>query len=445
MSTNAALGASGLSFALGVMNARNLNSLTEDVENMKKSMVPAKDASIDNPELDTELESDLAAIDSPSDLNRKSIADVITRVQELEESLEGISASSGNVTTLEGSVKSLNSQFSALNAEVQETLFDVETVAALEPSIQDLLKNWKALSTRASVTEAGVFNAESSKIGMLFNNGDQTGLHFAGNTNASWTMYGSSSSGKGPDGKAPPSHAGVKGNAIRVRVGAGATDGFIVENGNRQGVFSVGSDGKTTMGNMMSGALTGDVSAISNTANFNAKGYALAQKKDGTTFVNTTEGRTIQFLNGGVLKGYFEGSPNRTLTLKNGADAGDTHFNHEGHNYIRCGAEKSTMFRVGKNALNRLSINKNGTEIKGSFYLDGSRVDDTIKGTAAAIDRLNASIKSLEGRVKDIETYFIDSRRRIHLRNHIANKYIGSGGDVDSSKSSSHSRFSIEH
>lgn len=447
MATNAALGASGVSFALGVMNARNLNSLTEEVEKMKKSMAAPKEetADIDNPDLDFDLEKDLAEIESPSDVNRKSIADVVTRVQKLEDGSDEVANASKSFSGLESTVKSLNSNFIALDADVQNTLFDVETVVNLEPDIQDLLKNWKVLGTKAFVNEKFRFHANDCKLGLIKNLGDESAIHFAGASDPNWSMYMAAPIGKSTDGKAPPSHAGVTGSALRMRVGGAATDGFIVENANHQGVFSVRSDGKTTMGSVASGNLDGNTVGVSHSNHHTLTNFAVSQNKDGTTRVNAADGRNITLGNNGSTKVVVEGSANRSLTIKNTSGTSDTHFNHEGNNYIRCASGKATVFRVGTNATNKLFVNKEGTHVNGLFEVDGVNVNSVVKTVPGQVTSLVQKLEALTTRVQTIESNYIDSRRRVHLRNHVANKYLSSDGNVTSSKSSSHSRYEIEH
>ena len=433
MATNAALGASGLSLALGVMNSRTLNSLTDEVEKLKKSMTPANPDPVENAELDADILQDLSTIESPSEINRKSIADVVTRIQSMEEDMKAFSSSVEQINNSgsESTIKDLNSKVLALDAEIQNTLFDVETVVNLEPDIQDILKKWDVMKTKAYVDEKLRFHANDCKLGLVKNLGDESAIHFAGSSDPNWSMYMASPNGRSTDGKAPSTHAGVKGNALRMRIGTEATDGVIIENSNRKGVFSVGADGKTTMGSMVSGDLSADMSGVSYINNHNGKEYAIAQKSNGATFVNSSEGRNLYFCVNGQVKGYFDPNVNRTLVLSNTPGTHNTHFNHDGNNYIRCANNKFTMFRSGTSGTNILRIGNQGTEVRGSFKVDG-------------VDLAN-ELEKLEKRIKVIEDNYIDTRsNRLALYNHVAKKYLSSGGDLNTHKTSIHARYTIQ-
>lgn len=450
MATNAALGASGLSFALGVMNSRQMNFLTEEVDNMKKSMTPSHSEHPTNPDLDNEL-SDIA---SRSDFNKKSIEDVVSRIQELEDSVGGVDSLSDETADTASELKDLKSEFDTLDAKFQDTMFDVETVVGLEPSIQDLLTNWKSFNVVASVTDADVFTSTLSNMGMIFNHGEASAIRFNGLNSSSWAMYGSSASGKGPDGKSAPVHGDVTGNAARVRIGNSATDGFIVETSDRKALFSVGSNGKTMSGSVVSGVIdsSSGMGAVSHASNFNNKIFAIAQASNGETFVNAREDTKLNFSVNGVTKGYFEGPPSKTLTLKNMPDADDTHFNHNGNNYILCGANASTVFRAGKDRHNRLTVNKDGTYVSGLLSVDNVSVNDVVKDTPGQITSLSEKISDLTGivealstRVGTIESKYLDRTVDHTIRNTSKNKYLNANGDVGTHRTDAGARYRIDH
>lgn len=444
MATNAAIGASGISLALGILNSRGLNSLTEEVETMKKTMA-STESPVANEELDAELVQDLQTIDSPSQINAKSIADLVTRIQDLESDSEKISGNAENVTSVKGDLKDLNSKVLALDVDIQETLFSVETVVGLQPDIEDIVRNWNTFTTKAFVTEDLKFHANDCKLGLTKNLGDKSAVHFAGMKDPSWSMYMSNPSGKSPDGKAPLTHGLVSGNALRMRVGKEPTEGLIVENSDRKGVFSVNSQGTTVMGNLVSGDLGDGSCGIAYRGYFNDKSYAICQDKNGATRVSAALNKSVVIGNQNRSKVVVEGADEKSLSIRNNGNTNFTHFNNNGHNIVYCEDGKITTFRVGRNTSNKLKIDKGGVHVSGLMTVDGVNVNNVVKSINSRVDKLEdtllSRIKAIEAREKN----YLDTKKTVHLRNHVANKYLSSNGSVSTSATSIHANYSIHH
>ncbi len=419
MNVNTAVGAAGASFALGLLNARGLNSLSVEVDAMKAAMIEKEEQT----PIDPAAAADLADLKTPSQINRDSIADVVTRIQDMEEDVENNKKSISSISKVEDNVKTLSRSIEDLDTEIQNTIFGVETVTSLQPDIENLLEKWTPVSKKLNVSESG-----NLSIGLTNNNAQESGLYLAGLDNKKWAMYMSNQAGKDTYGKAPPAHGRVTGGAIRFKVDDGANNGLILENFSSKGVFSVDGTGTTTMGSMVAGPLSSDMSGLSRLGKFDATNFAVAQDKNGATRINSSDNRAVHVGNNGVSKMIVEGSDNKTLTLKNNTGTRDTHFNWEGHNIITCQDGKSTLIRVGTQTTAKLDINRNGVQVNGEFRIGSVEVSGVLKklvATTATLENLRTKYSALEDRVNTIEGKYIDKTVTVQLKNHKNGKYLG--------------------
>ena len=119
------------------------------------------------------------------------------------------------------------------------------------------------------------------------------------------------------------------------------------------------------------------------------------------------------------------------LTVKR-SDGLDTVLSTSSSNYIR----GTTSFRVLNETNSRAYISSGG------FYARAT--DQTGYQVGDKLQELEGRISALESRTTDVETYYVDTRKIYKFRNHVANKYINSAGDVASNADSIHAHYSIE-
>ena len=447
MATNAALGASGLSFAMGVINARGLTSLTSEVEALKQTMKSSSSATtnVESDSTSLAIDNDLASIDSPSDINTKSIAALVSRVQELESS--STAAELSMTSGLDKTVSELDSKMIKMNLDLQETLFDIETVIGLQPEIEDIIKEWRLLGTKAYVTDKFMFHANDCKLGLAPNKGNESAIHFAGANNPNWSMYCSNTGGYAPDGKAPPSHGDVKGYGLRMRVGDGVNNGLIVENSSGKGLFSVDGLGNTLAGSMKTGSLVdGTTTAyLSHVSNATEAKAAVSLYKDGATRVQSCNERNVVLGVDGTDKLVVEGHSEKSISIKNGENVNNTRFNHLGGNYIFAKGTVGTVFRNDTDKNDQMTVKSDGVFVQGPLSVDGVNVNNVVKTVPAQVARLEAKIEELNRRLEIIARSYLDMTKTVLLRNHVTDLYLNSNGEVVAPQSSNHAHFSIEY
>lgn len=390
MSTKAALGASGASLVLSLINARGLSSLSEDVEKMKASMssTPASNVPVEatGNESIFEIGDDLDTIKNDT----SALDNAISRIDALEKVSANLTGVPNQVTTLEGEMEEMSKEFKELDTDIQGTLFDIENIVDLAPEIQELVTGWGSMNTKAGINDNGMFQAEDANIALKSNSGDTSAYRFTGVSSNSWAMYLANPSGKTPGGNTPPTHGKVTSNAIRMSIGANTSQGFIVENGSNDGVFSVNGYGDTLMGQTYCGTLNEDMGGVAHSSNFNTTDYALMQTKEGATSINASNERDIGLGNNGEWKVLVPGTPTTSLVIKNSDDSYNTKLNHNGQNIFVADEGKYHLFRFGENSTNVVSIQDWGLKIDGTLNLDGTN--------------LNASITSLHTKVNDLIT-----------------------------------------
>ena len=101
----------------------------------------------------------------------------------------------------------------------------------------------------------------------------------------------------------------------------------------------------------------------------------------------------------------------------------DTHFRLNS-NYISTGEGNATYFRFGTNNPS-VAITQNEVRISSTNVLE--------------------TLISLEARISDIEGNYVDTRKTQTLYNHVAQKYLSSGGDVNTDEGSFHARWSVRN
>jgi hypothetical protein len=414
MGTNAALGASGVSLALGLMNARGLSGLTEEVEKMKASMKTGSSEAATGAEDIFEIGDDLKTVVNDT----SGLDNAVKRIDALEKKSTGLTGVPGKVTTLEGDMTELSKSVNGFEAELQGALFDLETIVDLAPDIQDLLTSWDAMSTKAGTNASGMFQAEDANLSLKYNAGDQSAYRFAGIDATKWCMYGASNAGKGPDGKAPPRHGKVTGDAIRVRVHDAAHSGFVVENSSAKGVFSVNGSGDTLMGNTYCGSLSGTMAGLAHSSKFGATSYAVAQTHDGITHINASNEKPVTIGNNGVAKVWVDGSPSRTLVLSNSPGTAETRLNHNGHNIFYAANGQIHSFRFGGDTTSVCDIHEGGVNMAGVLKVGGTDVKAYIDTKVDALTKRVQALESTQGN-------YVEFSDTVRLYNHSSKNNLG--------------------
>ena len=447
MSTNAALGASGVSLALGLMNSRGLSSLSEEVEKMKASMnvntdtSPVSEAATGAEDI-FDIGDDLEVVTNDT----SALDNAVKRIDALEKKSTNMVGVPGKVSTLEGDMTELSKTVKEFEAELQGTLFDVETILDLAPDIQDILTNWNTMSTKAGINNNGMFQAEDANLSLKYNAGDKSAYKFAGIDADNWCMYGASNGGTGPDGKAPPKHGKVTGNAIRMRINDTTNSGFMVENHNAKGVFSVNGSGDTLMANTYCGSLNGTMAGMAHSSHFNATNYSIAQTHDGKTHINASNERPVTIGNNGVPKVWVDGASNKTLVLKNSPGTTETRLNHNGHNIFYAGDSQIQTFRFGTSTKGVCDMTKSGVDVHGVLKVNGTDMWTFIAGVSTKVNNLTNKVTTLTSRVSSLEAKqykYVEFTDRVGLYNQNAKKYISSNGAVSADSDSSHARYNI--
>lgn len=186
-------------------------------------------------------------------------------------------------------------------------------------------------------------------------------------------------------------------------------------------------------GGILNVGASAEISTNGNVAHFGHPNFSntdysgLRQDHDGVTVIACT-GHTIMRVDGEAMVSVY--SDKVTLAKELQIDQSDsstiynTHFNYQsgGSNYISSVVDGKTHFRFGSS----ISVVVEDKEIA----IDGTNV----------LEKLN----NFEARITDIETFYADTRKTFNIRNHVANKYLDGGGNLNASKSSTNAHYSIE-
>eukprot|EP00752_Nemacystus_decipiens_P004391 g4014.t1 len=228
-------------------------------------------------------------------------------------------------------------------------------------------------------------------------------------TDTDWMMWA------GPkteiDGIESPDGHGFSGDALRMRVGNGATNGFVLENSNSQRLFTVrGSDGRGLLAGPMVVDETAHISGDTDMAYFShnrqqgAEKYALGQHNNGITVMNSR--RELKFrVKSEIMANITTANTTveKALRVIHPSGTQATQF-AASNNFISTGEGQGTFFRFGLNAPS-VSITDKEVNINGTDVL--------------------ATLASFEQRIKSLENEdTIKNREVIYLKNGDNNKYV---------------------
>lgn len=397
MSAFASLGVSGTSLSLGILNSRNISSLSSEVEGIKSNMppTPSSDEPVTTnvPEADKDLE-DL-------DKNSTELDNVANRLSSVETNLINLKATKDTFNTLQAEEETLSSGFKNLDLDIKDTLSNIQNLVELSPEIKDLLDNWKPIKTKAYMEEdtSGSENLhiKQCKIGLLPGQGDKSALHFNGVDSPLWTMYLAGPSGVSPSGGPVVAHENVTGNAIRMIVGPGSNQGLIVEKSDpvlgARGVFSVSGSGTVTAGSATVKDLSSEYTGFAHSSRMGDKTFAVSQNPTGSTVLNSGPGEDIHLCINGEPKVRIDPSANNTLEIKNGHNTSNTLLNLGGDNIITTRDGAYTRFRNGVSEVDHLSVNNTGVNVNGTLYVNGSDVAQRIQNMYTRVQTIETKLE----------------------------------------------------
>lgn len=388
------LGISGTSLAMGLLHAHSLSSLTEDVELLKKSM--AADSKPNNANLFADMEVDAATTSSPIDPEATPTQQIDAVVGGLESSLTVVSKLPNAIKNIGTSVATGSTNVSKLETKISETTHSIQSLIDVTPRVQSGMLQLKSFSNNAHVTDGGQFQAEDCNIGFWGNRGDRSALHFIGITSDKWAMYMADTNGKGPSkpssdgtpstGETPPSHAGVTGRAIRMRVGGQSGEGLIVENSDMKGLFSVGNNGRMTADATVVGDIDEDTVGISVVGKLTHERCALSQDRDGVTKANAVAGQQLQLCVGGTPNVWLDELG--TMGVKNQTGTSDTFLNLKGGNVFVAAPNSSTRFRMGTSSVDVLKVVDSGTTVSNNMSINGIDLMTTLQGIESRLSAM---------------------------------------------------------
>lgn len=432
------LSVSGVSLAMGLLHANSLSSLTKDVEDIKKSMVP-----------DTEPEKKVSLFGDTEEAtaNHKPIDPEATHVQQIETVVSGLETSVASLSKLPNAIKNLRTnvetsekKVASLDTRISTTTESIQPLIDVSSGVQRMILEYKSLSKKTGVTDDGQFLAEDCNIGLVGNSGDRSALHFMGLSNNKWAMYMADPSGKGPSkpsddgtpslGEVPPTHAGVTGRALRVRVGGTEGDGVLVENSIGKGLFSVGNDGRMTAGATVVGDIDSNTAGIAYMGKLTSSRFAVSQHSSGVTRANAIAGRDLQLCVAGTPQVWLDELG--AMGIKNQTGTPSTFFNSKGSNIIVAKSGHSTRFRTGTSTTDHMVINDSGMRANRNLHINGKNLHNiltSIESRLTTLDGQQSSSTSSGTIIATPEPFdhppaTIKNNTKIALKNVQTGKYI---------------------
>lgn len=437
---------------VGTRSTSNLSKVTIAADDINRLETHVTSELVDIRSTAAQNGNDIATNAASIGMVEVSIGDIVSDlniVQENANSLSGfvtdvsgsLDTTVSRVATLESNQETISSGLSNLTLTTDALGDNLDLVDGLgqdtKSNLESLTSAWNAFNATAFVANGilGVSNlsAELCNIGFQSNKGDTNALHFNTLQASNWTMYLANKTGLTPDGNTPSSYGAVTGYALRARLDANTANGFMFENSSGEGIYSITSGGVSTQkGNSsIANAKVGDLGSewcgFSNTNRFSSGGFAIAQKNDGQTTVNSANSKTLGFSVNGTRRAYC--ASKTSFVIDNPTGEWDTIFNHvdSGNNYIR--SDSSTTFHFNSASAGSTVITK------GEVTVDGVAV--------------KAKLADLESRLAAMEAKnFIVSGNSVYMKNSNNSKLLrkaSSNNDVivDSSSQDSRSKWQI--
>lgn len=437
---------------VGTRSTSNLSKVTIAADDINRLETHITSNFVDVRSTAAQNGNDIAANSASIEMVETSIGDILSDLSVVQENANDLS---GFVTELSGSLDTTVARVGTLESNQQTISTGLSNLTLTTDALGDnlalvdgigqntkenleaLTAAWNTFNSTAfvanGVLDVSNLSADLCNIGFQANKGSTNALHFNTLGASNWTMYLANNSGLTPDGKAPASYGDVTGYALRTRLDANAANGFMFENASGEGVYSITSGGVSTqMGNStVVNAKVGSVASgwggFSHSSRFSSDSFAIAQRYDGQTKVNSSNNKSVSFHVSGTRRAYCTSVD--AFVVDNPTGKWDTVFNNnnEGDNYVR--ASTATHFQFDASTSGSTIITK------GEVTVDGLAV--------------KATLANLESRLAAMEAKnFIVSGNSVYMKNANNSKLLrkassSSDGIVDTSTKDSRSRWQI--
>ena len=418
-------GASSLSLAAGLFHLNSISSIKKEVEALKSSIQTNDNENTEEntttidlfgdteeellPEIEEEEESN-SSVETPLETPIEQLGDA---VKQAEADMKKVSNVPGGITGIMKKVSAGEKKAASVDNRILDTVGDLKPLVDISGDLKEIEGEYDMFSSRAQVSGDGVFRGQDCNIVLMGNRGDDSALHFAGLSDNKWVMYMANPSGKGPSAnnsmgeESPPSHAQVTGNAIRMRVGGGKGEGFMVETPDGRGVFSVGSDGRMSSGPATFGDVDAETAGFAHVGKLSPSDFSVSQHRDGTTRANSATDQDLKLCVGGNPKIWVDSSG--SLVVKNLPGVSNTVFNKEGENIIVCKSGSTTDFRIGNNNTPILQTGVD-TVISKDLVVNGTNLINEINGIRARLSAMDDQpLNDIGGQEEDAPPVFIST------------------------------------
>ena len=420
-----------LSDEVGRLNTFASEELVE-VRDLVNSNRDSASINTSNIELIDTRVSDLDA--SNNDVNGR-VDNLITFTGDLDSNITAMGVS---VNQNSGSIKGVTSDLTnlALNVDGLGDLIDLVGGNEQETrqNLGALTESFNTLGSKAfvagGVLKAVDLDATNCKLSFPQNDGAKYGMKFATGENKDWAMYASDPTGNTPNGTKPEKHGDVTGMAIRMKVGSSSSSGFIIENKDNKGVFSVNAEGTTRIGT----AKIFDFGGNSANFGYHSFPYSFLSHNDGRSIINSSNQKNIEFRVNQSIKGIFD--KNGQFVIHNDPSSHSTHFNaSDGRNYIR--SLNGTKFRTAKNSKDIVVIDNSGLTVNG-------------KNVETLLTSLQNQIDTLKSASTHVQNNYVQQKSTVYLKNHNNGKYLtkassNNDGIVDGNRPDQRTRWTIEN
>lgn len=408
MSKKATISASGLSLALGLANMSALSGLTSSVEELKASMTPPVDTASTTQNRGIDLFGSASPGQTIVSSGNDEVDAMAARAVTAKAGIDELAQRAIDATTVKENTASISTKLEDLESSIQNVSFDVETLVGIASSTIDFATKWDLFGTRAYVDDDDTTHLSDCKLGFVRNRGNNSAVHFAGLDDNAWAMYTSTPVGKSTDESSPQAHSGVSGNAVRMKVGNGATEGFVIEahsGAQVDNLLSVDSNGKAIVSSVALGN-PGDHATVS--AGYSNKEYhsvrdcAVYQEKNGPTKINCAYDSALYLGNNSIGKIKI-GVSGTTMDIANKSGSSSTKFNDSGHNTIVCQSSGSSRFRSGEDETDRLRVSTSGVGMEGVLRIDGVSMNEMIRALTSRISAAETASGKTAGSVIDFK------------------------------------------
>ena len=386
-------------------NSSNISIKSDEIENLnvfvgnqfidvRGRIAVTEDSISSNLSQIEKIDTEISDIKDASLVTNDRIDANVTSIESINASADALST---RVTSAEGNILSLSNDLTERGLDIDslgdELGLQSNLLGETQLSLDNMYSLWNGFNEIAFVAEdiLNVSSMAASNCNLAFkhNSSDVSALHWVSDLNSTgWVSYLASPSGKSPDGDAPRTFGSVSSWAVRTRIGAKSSEGWMLENNSGAGIMSVSSTGVLDLGQHSRMTDLYSNAYFGHRDQYNTTGFSLIQNGSGKTQVNSASGQDLNLCSGGspVLVVTGEGG----VDINNSDDTYTTHFNHKntGNNFIR--STDFTQFSFGKNSP---SVSVTDKEVT----IDGTSVKATLSALEARIAALEAKDYILNG------------------------------------------------